>query len=339
MLVAGPSPYMGLAAFQPEDAEWFFGREQLVAELVVRLSEKPFMAVLGPSGSGKSSVLRAGLLPAVWEGMLLGASSWITMVLTPGAHPLEELAIRVALVGGVAPGSPLNDLWADPANLRLAVRQALAGRPADGRLLLLVDQFEETFTLCPDEAERRWFIQALVTLVGEVDSVASVVLGIRADFYARCADYPELASLLEDNQVLVEPMTQADLRRAITGPAARAGLVLEPGLVETVLADLGEEPGVLPLLSHALFATWRRRRGSTLTLAGYQEAGGVRQAIAQTAETVYRAFNPTQQRIVQEVFLRLIALGDATEDTRRRVRREEVLADQDAPDVEVVLIG
>ncbi|MGH8906520.1 MAG: cytochrome D1 domain-containing protein [Egibacteraceae bacterium] len=330
----GPPPYMGLAAFQAEDAQWFFGREQLVAELTVRLAEGPSLAVVGPSGSGKSSVLRAGLLPAVWGGMVAGAGSWSTVVLTPGAHPLEELAVRVALVRGVAPGSLLADLRADPGLLRLAVRQAVAEAPGDTRLLLLVDQFEETFTLCDDEAERRQFIQALVALVGDPDSPATVVLGLRADFYDRCADYPGLIDILEDNQALVGPMTAAELRAAITSPAERAGLTLEPGLVETVLADLGEEPGSLPLLSHALFATWQRRRGRTLTRAGYADAGGVRRAIAQTAEAVYSALDPASQAIVKEVFLRLIALGEGTADTRRRVRRSELLADRDAEGVD-----
>jgi hypothetical protein len=139
------------------------------------------------------------------------------------------------------------------------LRQALAEAPPDARLLLLVDQFEEVFTLCQEEDERRRFIRALHGLAGDANARAAVVLGIRADFYARCADHPELAAAIQDNQALVGPMTQAELRRSIEDPAARAGLRLEPGLVETVLGELGDEPGRLPLLSHALFATWQRR--------------------------------------------------------------------------------
>ena len=163
------APYMGLTAFQAENAKWFFGREQLVAELTMRLAETPFLAVVGPSGSGKSSVLRAGLLPAAWSGTLPGAGAWTTILLTPGPHPLEELAIRVALTGGVASGSMLEDLRSDPARLRLAVRQALVDAPPDSRLLLVVDQFEEVFTLCQDEPERRKFIRALHSLVGDAE--------------------------------------------------------------------------------------------------------------------------------------------------------------------------
>jgi WD40 repeat protein/energy-coupling factor transporter ATP-binding protein EcfA2 len=333
----GPCPYMGLAAFQVEDAGWFFGREQLIAELIVRLSEKPFLAVTGHSGSGKSSVLRAGLLPAVLGGMLAWARVWTAVVLTPGARPVEELAVRVAQRGGVAAGSLLADLRDDPGRLSLAVRQALLDFPDDARLLLLVDQFEEIFTLCRDEAERRRFIQALVGLADQPNSRATVVLGVRADFLARCTEYAELKSAVQDHQVWVGPMSTTDLRRAIEGPAARAGLVLEPGLVETILADLGDGPGSLPLLSHALLETWQRRRGRKMTLAGYREAGGVRQAIAQTAETVYSELDPAQQAVAKDVFLRLTALGEGTEDTRRRASRAELLAGRNAQAVQVVL--
>jgi hypothetical protein len=245
---AGLCPYKGLAAFQAEDAEWFFGREQLVAELVVRLSEAPFLAVVGPSGSGKSSLLRAGLLPAVWGGRLAGADGWITIVLIPGAHPLEELAARLGVECGVAAGSLLDDWQADAGRVRITVRQVLGKAPEGIRLLLLVDQFEELFTLCHDETKRTNFIQALMSLVGDSERSASVVVGIRADFYGRCADYPELAAVLQDHQVLVGPMSAAELRQAIEGPATRAGLTLEPGLVETILDDLGDEPGRLPLV-------------------------------------------------------------------------------------------
>jgi energy-coupling factor transporter ATP-binding protein EcfA2 len=330
----GPCPYKGLAAFQAEDAQWFFGRQRLVAELVVRLSEHQILAVVGPSGSGKSSVLRAGLLPAVWGGTLPGTDVWTTIVLTPTAHPLEELAAQLAAECGL-PADPLLDSWqADPIRVRLTVRQMLAKAPEGARLLLLVDQFEEIFTLCADDAERRGFIHALAGLASEADTGTSVVLGVRADFYARCAEYPELVAVIQDHQVVVGPMTAAELRQAIEGPAAQAGWVLEPGLVETVLADLGDEPGSLPLLAHALRETWKRRHGRTLTLAGYRDAGGIREAIGQTAETVYSELDPAQQVIAKDLFLRLTALGEGTEDTRRRVRRVELL---DGRDAEVVL--
>jgi hypothetical protein len=332
----GPCPYKGLEAFQAEDAEWFFGREKLIAELAVRLSESRFLAVIGPSGSGKSSVLRAGLVPAVWTGKVPGQSVWTTIVLTPGARPLEELAARVSAECGVAAGMLLDDWRIDPSRVGLAVRQVLTRAPTGARLLLLVDQFEEIFTDCSHEEQRRAFIRAVAGVASDVTQ-ASVVLGIRADFYAHCAAYPELATLLQDRQVMVGPMSTDEFKEAITAPAAQAGLVLEPGLTETVLGDLAEEPGSLPLLSHALFATWQRRRGRRLTLAGYQAAGGVRQGIAHTAETVFNHLEPVQQEITKDVFLRLTALGEGTEDTRRRVRRDELLAGRDAQAVQLVL--
>ncbi len=333
----GPCPYRGLVAFHAQDEPWFFGREQLVAELLVRLSETPFLAVIGPSGSGKSSALHAGLLPAVCRSTLPGASYWTTMVVNPGAHPLEEFVVRLAALRGVAPGPLLTDLQADPRHLRRAVRQTLADEPAGTRLLLVVDQFEEIFTLCADEAERRGFIQALVDLVEGPDCRASLVVAIRADFYARCAEFPQLVGAMQDRQVLIGPMTTPELRRAIEDPAARAMLTLEPGLVETMLADLGEEPGSLPLLSHALFATWQRRDGDMLTLKGYRDAGGIRRAIGQTADAVFARLDPAQQAIAKDMFLRLTALGEGTDDTRRRVRRSELVDGRDAQIVDLVL--
>jgi len=335
--VEKPCPYMGLAAFQPEDAHWFFGRQRLVAELIARLSETSFLAVLGPSGSGKSSVLRAGLLPAIWDGAPPGADVWATIVVTPGRRPSEELAFRLSAQCDVAARSLLGDWRAEPAWLRMAVRQVLTDAPDGARLLLLVDQFEEIFTLCEDEGERLGFIRALAALVSEADNPAIVVLGIRADFYARCGEYPELVDVVQDRQLLVGPMTPGELREAITSPAARAGLALEPGLVEMVLADLGEEPGSLPLLSHALFATWQCRQGDTLEVEGYRGVGRIRQAIGQTASAVYARLEPVEQGIAKDVFLRLTALGEGTEDTRRRARRAEVLDGRDAIAVEGVL--
>jgi WD40 repeat protein len=333
----GPCPYKGLEPFQSEDAEWFFGRNELVAELGVRLSETAFLAVIGPSGSGKSSALRAGLLPAVWSGKVPGARRWTTIVMTPGAQPLQELAARVGIESGVAAGSLLDDWRSDPGRLRLGLRQALARAPAGARMLLVVDQFEEIFTLCSDDKERRDFIRGLCALVSHPDSQTSVVLGVRADFYPRCAEYLELVDMMQDHQVLVGPMTTAELRESVVGPATRARLVLEPGLVETVLVDVGEEPGSLPLLSHALFATWQRRRGRQLSLAGYDEAGGVRRAIAQTAESAFGELDPSQQDIAKDVFLRLTALGEGTEDTRRRVGVPELAAGRDVQALRVVL--
>jgi WD40 repeat protein/class 3 adenylate cyclase len=285
-----PCPYKGLEPFQPDDADLFFGREELVAELVGRLEEAPLLAVVGPSGSGKSSLVRAGIVPQL---------ELRTAIVTPGAHPLGEL------------------------------------RAAGDSEVLVVDQFEEVFTLCRDDDERRVFIEAILVLA---DRGTRVILSLRADFYGHCASYPRLAAALEEHQALLGPMSEEELRRAIERPAERAELILEPGFVEGVLRDVVGEPGALPLLSHSLLETWKRRSGRMLTLIGYLQSGGVQGAVAKTAETVYHdALTPEQQRLARNIFLRLTELGESTEDTRRRVSLAEIVPRTNAADVEEVL--
>ena len=311
------APYAGLAAFQPADADRFFGRERLVEDLLARLDRQPFVAVLGASGSGKSSLLRAGLV-ARW-------TAGPVVLLTPGAHPLEELAVHASRLGAAMPGPIRAELLDDPRGLHRVVRQALATSPP-ARLLLVVDQFEEVFTLCRDRAERARFVAALVTCAGDG---CRVVLGIRADFYAHCMSHPDLLEAFRDAQVAVGPMTTGELRRAVTGPAAAAGYTVEHALLDTVLTEAYGEVAVLPLLSHALLETWRRRRGNALTLGGFQAAGGIAGALAQTAESLYLEFPPHRQEVVKALLLRLTALGEGTEDTRRRVPRAELDGDPD----------
>ncbi len=318
-------PYLGLAPFEPRHAELFFGRTEEVAELRARIGSDTFLAVFGASGSGKSSLLRAGLLPALRNDVT------DTFLLTPGRHPVEELAVRVANLLGVAAAPLAADLLAHPEHVGLSWRQAFAAE--DGtRVVLMVDQFEEVFTLCGDERERRAFVRCLAESATGQNGRVRVVLGIRADFLARCAQYPELVVLLRDRQVLVGPMDDDALRSVVREPGALAGMKVETALVEAVVADARGEPGALPLVSHALYETWRLRGGSTMSLAAYRAAGGVHGAIAQTAERVYHSFDEHEQTVVRDVFLRLTALGQGTEDTRRRVTRTE-LARADADDV------
>jgi WD40 repeat protein len=331
------APYLGLASFQREDAERFFGRERLVADLVDRLDERRFLAVFGPSGSGKSSLLRAGLLAAVESGRLPGSQDWLTVLMTPGEHPLEELAIHIGALQGIAPGVLRSDLEAQPANLDLAIRQALIGRPPSVQTLLVVDQFEEVFTLCRNERERTAFIDALLGAINSPRSRAKIVLGVRADFYAWCGERPALVAALQDAQVLISPMTEGELRAAITEPAARAGTTVEAALVETALGDTRNEPGVLPLLSHALLTTWQRRVGRRLTLADYLAAGGVHAAVSQTAEEVYGELDPAQQQIARGVFLRLTFIGEGMQDTKRRAGLGELYAGEDPAATATVL--
>ena len=323
--VPTPVPYKGLVRFEAGDAGLFFGRERLIAQLVARLVTARFVAVLGASGSGKSSLARAGLLPTLAAGALPGSDTWVPLVLAPGAEPLAALAERLApLLPGADPAALVARLDAGPGSLDQLAAEALAGRPPEARLLLVVDQFEEVFTACRDDQARRGFIELLVAAAGARDGRCVVALALRADFYGRCAAHPELAAELADSQVLVGPMTDQELRRVVLEPARRVGCVVEPGLPETILEDVAAEPGTLPLVSTALLETWERRRGRSLTRTAYAETGGVRGAVARLADGVYDAFDPAEQATARAVFLRLTEPGEGADDLRRRARREEL---------------
>ncbi|MFK3983814.1 AAA family ATPase [Micromonospora sp. NPDC050397] len=345
------SPYAGLAPLQPTDAQRFFGRERLVAELLTRLARRRLVTVFGASGAGKSSLLRAGLLPAIRSGALDDAMSdddtgpstgpagtaaaptgnatartgtYATLLFSPGARPLEELAIHLGRFSGDTPGRLLAELDGDRRAVHRLVRRAVGGGPDQTGLVIVVDQFEEVFTLCADPRERGRFVDLLVSAATADQSRVAVVLGVRADFYTHCTTLPGLLDAMRHGQVVVGPMSTDELRRAITQPAVQAGCAVEGALVSRLIGDATGQPAVLPLVSHALLETWRRRRGNTLTLAGYEAAGGIERAIAQTAERAYADVDADQRRIVRQIFLRLTALGEGTEDTKRRVRREEL---------------
>jgi DNA-binding SARP family transcriptional activator len=306
-------PYKGLARFEPSDAAFFYGRERLVAELVARLVGVGLLGVVGPSGSGKSSLLRAGLVPALREGVLPGSQRWRQVLMRPGEQPMRELA-RALDVGGEGPG------------MLLAAAQRCAR--AEGRLLLVVDQFEEVFTACQDSQERAGFLGELLAAAG-AEQGAVVVVGLRADYYGRCAEHPGLAGQLGASQVLVGPMRPQELRRAIELPAERAGLRVEPELTEAMVADVAGEPGGLPLLSTALLESWEHRQGRTLTLAGYRETGGVHGAVARLAERAWLTLGPDEQAAARRLLLRLAGPGEGAAVTRRRVALAELEPQRD----------
>jgi WD40 repeat protein/transcriptional regulator with XRE-family HTH domain len=342
------APYRGLASFQPEDAPWFFGREAMAGQLAALAggcsgaagaAAGPAglpLAVVGPSGSGKSSLLRAGLIPRLLAGppgagpRQQPASRPLALV-TPSATPLAELAAQLspltANAAAARPASEIEDLLRrEPAGLA----RLLPASPGGG-LVLVVDQLEAVFTDCADEAERQAFIGALAPLA----AAGTVVLALRADFYGHALRYPLLASALQERQVVVPPMTQEEVRAAITGPARLAKLEVEPGLVEVLLRDLApgtsgsppgaaHEPGALPLLSHALLATWEHSRGGSLTVADYQASGGIKDAIARTAEAAYAALAEDQQAIARRLFLRLVHVADDAPATRSTVPLTEL---------------
>jgi WD40 repeat protein/DNA-binding SARP family transcriptional activator len=317
-------PYKGMVRFEPEDSGLFFGRDAIVGAVIDRMSTSRLVAMVGPSGTGKSSLLRAGVVAALRGDGMPASSAWPTLLMTPGSHPVEELADLVSRWAGVGPRSVLDDLRNDARALNLAARQAAALLPCGSRVVLVIDQFEELFTHCRDESERWQFVDALVHAATVTGGVTTVVLAIRADFYGHCGAYPELARLVESGTVLLSPMHPEEVAAAIEGPARVAGLRLEPGLADVVVRDLAGQPGALPLLSHALLETWKRRRGRILTVKAYQDAGGVGSAIARTAESVYGRLDPAEQTLARNVFVRLTELGEGTEDSRRRVTIAEL---------------
>lgn len=313
---AVPCPYRGLAAFGERDARWFFGRRTatgtLVARVVQAVREGGPVLLVGASGAGKSSLLRAGLLRAV-AGGALERGPWHTVVVTPGDRPVDALA----------------QVLADPLGLPV---QDLAARirggdlpPVDDRLLLVVDQLEEVFTLCEDEAERTACLDALCAL-------PLAVLAVRADFVDRCLTHPGLVSAIEQRTVALGAMNRSELTETVEEPAALAGLDLEPGLVDVLLHDLdpgghGCDPGSLPLLSHALLATWQQRTGRRLTIAGYRRTGGIRGAVAETAERTYLDLPSGDRAAARRLMLQLVQVGEEGTDTRRRVSRAHLDAD------------
>jgi WD40 repeat protein len=308
-------PFKGLASFEPADAEFFFGRERLVAELVARLAGARFLGIVGPSGSGKSSVVRAGLVPALAEGVLPGSERWRRLLLRPGEHPLEEL--RRVLVSGV----------------RHPLAEALDGLPANQRVLLVVDQLEELFTSCRSEGERAAFAETLVRAGTDPEGRAAVVVALRADFYGRFAAYPELGELLGSNQVLVGPMQASELRRVVELPAGRVGLGVEPELADALVDDVEREPGALPLLSTALLELWQKRQGDTLTIAAYRESGGVNGAVARLAEGTYARVSDGRRPLVRAIMLRLVGEGEVPVRRRAPLAELDLERNEEASDV------
>jgi hypothetical protein len=334
-------PYRGLRSFREEDAAFFCGREAFSDRLLEAVLQSPFVAVLGSSGSGKSSVVHAGLLPRLRR-QRPPAASWDAISFTPGERPYHRLTAALlpllepdmTEVQRLREAADLGDALAG-GNVRLedAMRRALEKSGGTGRLLVVADQFEELFTLA-EEAARKPFVQSLLRMTEKVP--VTLVLTLRADFYDRALMLDRaLSDRLERSLVNLGPMLREELSRAIRGPAERVGLELEPGLVDRILDDVGEEPGKLPLLEFALTELWARRSGRRLTNAAYTETGGVTRAIAQRAEAELERLPEEQRQAARRVFTSLVRVARAEEgsrDTRRRAR----LADFDAIALQVV---
>jgi WD40 repeat protein/energy-coupling factor transporter ATP-binding protein EcfA2 len=319
-------PYRGLQTFDEEHAEYFFGRDGDIQRLVEKLKATRFLAVIGPSGSGKSSLVRAGVIPAIKKGVLPESDTWTVRVFTPGARPLTALAANLLrLYPQESMNRTLDQMNEDERTLHLSVSLGLSEQPQTARTVLVIDQFEEIFTLCRDERERTQFLANLLYAAFIPDGQTVILLTLRADFYHKCATYPELSSRIAAQQFLVSLMSADNLRQAIEEPAWQTGLEFEQGLVGTILDDVENQPGALPLLEHALLELWERRRGTMLTLEAYRESGGVQGAIAKRADTIYASFDEKQQTIARRIMLRLTQPGEGTEDTRRRALMSELV--------------
>ncbi|MGW7085250.1 nSTAND1 domain-containing NTPase [Streptomyces sp. NPDC054871] len=358
-------PYRGLASYRQQDARWFFGRERSTDALVAQLraAEKTggLVMLVGASGAGKSSLLNAGLVPTLQNGALSDddddSEAGPVLQLVPGSDPLAELTRQIPELAqalsyandaegaedveqpaAAAPGTP---------QFAHAVREsftAWARRESSSaaRPVVIVDQFEETFTLSSSETGKRTFIQLLQAACSPGDAggqaPALVVLGVRADFYEHCLRYPELADALQHRHMVLGPLTTTELREAVTGPAKAVGLELEPGLAELIVREVStdgprgaHDAGVLPLLSHALLATWQRRKTGRLTLAGYRAAGGIQGAVAATAERAWSGLDPAARTAARLLLLRLVRLGEDTQATRRRGARRQLAEESTDP--------
>lgn len=321
------NPYKGLRAFQEADSGDFFGREALTERLAGRLTESTaagrFLAVVGPSGSGKSSVVRAGLIPALRKGVLVpGSETWYIAEMFPDVNPMRELEAMLLSVAVSPPDHLLEKLSEDTGALAALIEQCLPG--AEDELLLVIDQFEELFTQVPDEKLRTHFIRSLLAALQVSAPRLRVIITLRADFYDRPLQYEHLGEWMRQRTEVVLPLSEEELRRAVVGPAERIGLMVENDLVEAIIADVGQQIGSLPLLQYALTELFDRREGRELTLNAYLKSGGVSGALARRADDLYEQLDERGREIVRQVFLRLVNPGEGMEDTRRRVEQSQL---------------
>ncbi len=327
------NPYKGLRAFTEGDARDFFGRGELVHRLIGRLRQagtgSRFLAVIGASGSGKSSVVRAGLVPIIRGGALGEPGRYFIAEMCPGPHPMEELEAALLRIA-VRSAARVHDVLDSSSRGLMQAVDLVA--PDRAQLVLVVDQFEEVFTLCAQEPEREQFLESLRVATVDPESRVRVIVTLRADFYDRPLRYPRFGELLATRTEAVPPLTADELEQAIRRPAEQVRATPEPGLVAEMIAEVAHQPGALPLLQYALTDLFERRSGDRLTLQAAREVGGVAGALSARAERILAAMNPHGQRAIKQVFLRLVTLGEGTQDTRRRVPRSELDALEVDPD-------
>ncbi|QZZ21918.1 caspase family protein [Leptothermofonsia sichuanensis E412] len=337
-------PYRGLECFDEAHAEYFFGREDLTDQLIEKLKTRNFVAVVGASGSGKSSLVRAGLIHQLRQGhKFSGSDRWRIQLITPTDQPLRSLAS--AFVNSQAPtvdraehlrraeallqegGNGLSHL------VRASLISSKYGR--NSRLLLIIDQFEEVFTLCQGpqaERDRHRFFNSLLTAMLEASDCLSIIIVLRADFFGKCSLYNGLAEQIEQNLVTVTPLTYEQIKASVVKPAQKVGAICDPNLVYNILLDVVGAPGELPLLQYTLLELWRQRQPDPdggpdrLTLDAYTELGGVRGTLQKRADEIFYSLSLEEQQVAKRIFIALTQLGDGTEDTRRRVLKSELVS-------------
>jgi DNA-binding SARP family transcriptional activator/WD40 repeat protein len=316
------NPFKGLRAFREIDSMDFFGRDDLLRELIERVSNNGVTAVVGPSGSGKSSLVKAGLLPDLRRRGLSAGRDLVIAEMFPGAYPFEELESALMRVAVDRPAGLLAELSADDRGLLRVVKRIL---PDDGTdLLLIIDQFEELFALTADESVRQAFLANLTTVASDERHRVRVVVTLRADFFDRPLSYPAFGELLRSSMTTVTLPGESSLAEAISEPARRVGLEIEPGLIPTILRDVADQPGALPLMQYALTELADHRNGNLLTIDTYRRTGGVVGALATRAEEIFSSLPAAGREAAREIFLRLVSVNDESDDTRRRVRRTEL---------------
>ena len=329
-----PNPYKGLRAFEEADEGTFFGREDMVTRLLRDFDEQEsrLLALIGPSGSGKSSLVRAGLIPSLRRGEINGSREWFYSTMHPGDEPFRELREALLRVAIVAPDNWDEMLRQSADGLHTLVHSIL---PDDGsELLLFIDQFEEAFTLSDDDDAREAFLASLWYALNQEDSRLRLIITLRADFYDRPLYYAQFGEMLKEHTEVVLPLNLQELESAILGPAGRVGLLIDPALTNAILTDVHNQPGALPLLQYALTEMYERRKGQRLTYDDYTDIGGVTGALAQRAHDVFfTRLNGEEQNLARKLFLRIVSLDENGTATRRRVLWTEMMVGIDEPEM------
>ncbi|MEN8235665.1 MAG: protein kinase, partial [Actinomycetota bacterium] len=314
------NPYKGLRAFGELDAQDFHGRDAEVRDIIDTLAERRLVAVIGPSGIGKSSAVRAGMVPALRDGAIGGSEDWLIADMLPGAYPYEELASALVRVAAAAPPSLEEVLRSSELGLTHGVERYLPDAQA---VLLIIDQFEELFTLALSE-ERRSFLAMLAATIRDEVSRVRIVVTMRADFFDRPLRFPDLGAALRDGTVPISAPSDTAVAEIVERPAAGVGVRFEPGLIDRVVSDVKDQPGALPLLEYALTELFNARETDTLTLETYAATGGVLGALGRRAETIYQNLDAAEQDACRQIFLRLVRVSETGRDTRRRIRLTEL---------------